>query len=468
VGWFQDWDAVELASAIRARSVSPVEAVGAALDRIGELDTEINACAGTLERPAREAARIAERAVASRTELGPLHGVPIVVKDAIWVAGAPSTMGSRAFSDFVAPQDATAVARLRAAGAIVVATTTNPEFLWSAYTRSPMQGVSRNPWRLDRSPGGSSGGSAAAIAAAMAPLALGSDAGGSIRVPAAFCGIVGLMPTHAAVPRGPGFSMHRTRGVIGPMTRSVRDAALALTTMAGPDPGDDLTVPLPDADFAAAVANTDVASLRVAWTAELPAAPPPTGEVREAFARAVDRLSGAGLTLEEAAPAVPDPSALAATITLGEMGSAADGRENVIDDPVIREKLDRASRLGAKEYYSALVARADYSAGWANFFDRYDLLLTPTAPFAAGDAEGAAPVMVDRQPIDLDRDVWFGHTIPANLVGAPAVSVPMGFTADGLPLGLQIMGPRFRDARCLALAEAVERVMPWPRAAQPA
>jgi aspartyl-tRNA(Asn)/glutamyl-tRNA(Gln) amidotransferase subunit A len=176
----------------------------------------------------------------------------------------------------------------------------------------------------------------------------------------------------------------------------------------------------------------------------------------------VERLSAAGVTLEEAAPPVPDPAALAATITLGEMGSAADGHEDGIDDPVIRAKLDLASRLSAKQYYSALVERAAYSSAWAHFFGQFDLLLTPTAPFAAGHAEGTEPVMLDGQPIDLDRDLWYGHTIPANLLRAPAVSVPMGFTADGLPLGLQIMGPPFHDARCLALAAAAERVMPWP------
>jgi Asp-tRNA(Asn)/Glu-tRNA(Gln) amidotransferase A subunit family amidase len=457
---YAELDAVGIVEAVRARTVGPVELALAALERIESLEPSINACTVVLAETALAEAHAVEREIASGHDGGALAGVPLAIKDVIWVRGVPATMGTRVLADFVPAEDAVAVRRLREAGAIVVAKTTNPPFCDAGYSASELYGVTRNPWRLDRTPGGSSGGSGAVVAAGMTPLALGTDMGGSIRIPAAFCGIAGFKPSHGLVARGPCFEEARTLNAIGPMARTVRDLALCLNVIAGPDPADNLSIADPRCDYREAMAAGDVPGLRVAWSADLGGVDV-DAPVRAAFRRATDALEQAGWNLEEACPDLPPTEPVWFAVALGERGSFADGREELIE-PGVRPLLAAADKLSAKEYYAAQLARATYARTWGAFFERYDLILTPTVPLAAFGADLPA-AQLNGRPIDVDRDVWWELLLPANLIGGPAVSVPMGLSEEGLPFGLQIMGPRFQDARCLAAAAAIEAIMPWPR-----
>jgi Asp-tRNA(Asn)/Glu-tRNA(Gln) amidotransferase A subunit family amidase len=448
-------EARELADRIRARAVSPVEVVDASLARIASVDPVLNACTVVLEDDARAQARAAERVLMAGDQVGPLHGVPVAIKDAIWVKDQPATMGSRALADFRPEEDAVVVRRLRDAGAILVAKTTNPELLWSGYTRSELYGVSRNPWNTERSPGGSSGGSGAAVASGIVPLALGTDAGGSIRLPAAFCGIVGLKPSHGVVPRCPGFEEGRSVNVFGPLTRSVADARLALQVIAGPDPADNLSVPLAGPQELTGPAI----DLRIAWT--------PTVEdhsldrsVASEFDKAIGTLEQAGWQLVEACPRAGSLAEFVNDVYLGELPPMLAGREHLLSAP-IREIVAESRRLTATDYYDAQLRRAGYARIWEAFFDRYDALLTPAAAMPPFPADPQEPILIDGKAHDLDQDLgYLLLNMVANLVGGPAVTVPIGVNEDGLPVGIQIMTGRFGDWLALMIAEEIEAAFP--------
>jgi Asp-tRNA(Asn)/Glu-tRNA(Gln) amidotransferase A subunit family amidase len=459
---FRSLGATEVAEVVRTREMSALEVVDRSLQSIAEWEPALNACTVVLAEQAQAAAVEADRAVARGEELGPLHGVPVAIKDHIWVSGTASTTGSRALADFVAQEDAVTVARLRDAGAIVVAKTTNPEYMWAAYTRSVLHGVTRNPWNTERTSGGSSGGSASAVASGMVPLALGSDGGGSIRIPASFCGLVGHKPTRGVVPRGPGGNLYRTTGVIGPLARSVRDAVTCLSTIAGPHPVDIGAAPVPLGLKAASSGRAPQG--RVAWSLDLGYVEVSSG-VRTAFMAALEQLDGLGWKLEEARPATGDPEPFATPIYYGEMGRPPEGREHLLE-PTTASYFETARELSAIDYHNGQGARAAYSRVWEEFLTEYELLLTPTVaipPFAA-DPQG--PIVVDSRHIDPDADLWFGLSLPANLTGQPSTTVPLG-TDDGMPFGVQLTARRFQDGVCLAAAASIEAAVPWPKLAQP-
>jgi aspartyl-tRNA(Asn)/glutamyl-tRNA(Gln) amidotransferase subunit A len=446
VSWVPEMTAAGLASAVRARALSPCEIVDATLGRIDELNESLNACCVILEQEARAGARAAEK-VAREATGGDLLGVPVVVKDVIWVRDAPATMGSQALAHFRAPCDAAVVRRLRSAGAIIVAKSTNPELLWRGYSAEGLHGITRNPWALDRTPGATSGGSAAAVATGMVPLALGTDAGGSIRAPAAFCGVVGHKPSHGLVPRTPGFEELRSTNVIGPLTRNVEDAVLAMRVLAGPDPSDNLCMPYGAHDFSGAWRNVDVGSLRIAWAPEI--YEDIDAPVRDILHAVVDRLANSGWQIERVDPELPDLYAFAAPIFRGELGDLSQVRSRLLS-PFARRLLEKAHRLPAHAYYAAQIERARFTAKWEEFLDAYDILLMPTT-------SSVAPLL---GPERVGPDDGGGATpgIIANLTGWPGVSVPVGLVDDALPVGLEITGPRGSDPLCLAVAAAIERL----------
>jgi len=441
-------DAVAMAAAVRARDVSPVELVQAAFERIEEVDSQVNAFTVLFREQAEAQARAAEKA----EPVGPLHGVPVAVKDVLWMRGAPATNGSRLLVDFMPDEDAVVVARLRAAGAVVVGKTNNPEFCYSGFTDNDLFGPSRNPWNLERTPGGSSGGSAAAVAYGAVPLALGTDAGGSVRIPASFCGVGGHKPTFGLVPPGPGWPGFRTLSVTGPIARSARDLVACLAAIAGPDPSDDFSVtPLP-AD------GRPVEGLRVAYSGDLGYAPV-DGAVRAAFEAAVERLRAAGLVLEEAHPDTGDPSALWTLIADVEC-SASEGpivgsRRDEIR-PESRAVIEAGERSSGVEYVAAQIERATFTRRWREFLTEYDLLLTPTMQMTAFPVGVARPAQVGGIPVDPERDDCYAFIFPANLAWLPAVSVPCGLDDAGLPIGLQFTGGPWRDRDVLAAAAAWE------------
>jgi Asp-tRNA(Asn)/Glu-tRNA(Gln) amidotransferase A subunit family amidase len=456
-------DAVAAAEAVRTRSVSPVELARETLERIAQLNGDVNAFTVVLEDEVLEAARRAESAVVNGDELGPLHGVPVSIKDVIWMRGAPATNGSLALRAFVPDVDAVVVARLRAAGAIFVAKTNNPELCYAGVTDNRVYGLTRNPWDLSRTPGGSSGGAGASLALGLTPIALGSDGGGSIRIPSSFCGVTGHKPTFGLLPGTPGFRGWKTLSVKGPMARTVRDLALALTVLEGYDPSDDDVVDRPPVDYLAAVRAPRVGDLRIAVSADLGFAPLEPG-VRRAFEAAVEELAAAGWKLEEAHPPTGDPTDLWNLIAACE-GYAAHRRlvEEHRDElePRTVEVTLAGERYSAVEYLDAVDERARFARAWLAFLDRFDLLLTPTMQLTAFPVGSFSPQAIGDYRVDPDRDDWCVFCYPANLVGFPAASVPCGVDDAGLPVGLQIIGRRFEDATVLRAAAAFEAVRPW-------
>jgi aspartyl-tRNA(Asn)/glutamyl-tRNA(Gln) amidotransferase subunit A len=453
--------ALELADLIHARKVSPVEVVDAALGRIAALNPRLNAYATVAEEEAREAAAAAEVAVMTGQELPPLHGVPVSVKDLVFTRRLRTTGGSRLFADHVPEEDAVAVERLRAAGAVLLGKTTTPEFGHKAVTESPLLGPSRNPWNLGLTPGGSSGGAAAAVAAGLGALALGTDGGGSIRIPAAFCGVYGLKPSFGRVPSGPGFRGWETLAHTGPMTRTVRDAALMLDALAGPDDRDRHSLPAEGGPSYLAACEAGIAGLAVAWSPDLGVAvvDPDVAALCEQAAVVFESL---GCHVEVVTPTWQDPEPIFTTLAAAESWAVwgprlADARELL--DPTFVAFLEYGGRITAEEYLRAGLARREFWSEAQRFLARFDLLLTPAVaipPFPVGarprrEVEGrrASPLS------------WMPFGFPFNLTGQPAASVPAGFTAAGLPVGLQIVGRRHGDPTVLAASAAFEAAAPW-------
>jgi Asp-tRNA(Asn)/Glu-tRNA(Gln) amidotransferase A subunit family amidase len=452
-------DAYAVAAALRARQVTAAEVTRRALATIRDREPSVNAFTTVLEAQAMAAAREADARIA-RGEPGPLLGVPVSVKDHIWMAGAPATNGSLALRDFVPPEDCTAVARLRAAGAVIVGKTNNPEFCYRGMTDNLVYGLTRNPHRLDRTPGGSSGGAGASVAAGMTHLALGTDGGGSIRIPASFCGIAGHKPTFGLVPKDPGFKGWKSLSVDGPLATSVRDAALMLSVIAGATGADDTTAPVPPGDLVAgAAAPGDLRGVRVAYSPDLGFLPVDP-DVRDAFAGALEVVARLGATLTAACPPTPDPAPLWNIIALTE-GYASEGplladwRDAM--SPGTAEIIEAGAKITATQYVDALHERAAYYRVWAAFFADYDVLLTPTMQLTAFPVGQLRPNSIEGRPVDPFFDDWCGLSLPANLTGMPATSVPAGMDRDDLPIGLQVMGPRWSDALTLRVAAAFEQ-----------
>jgi Asp-tRNA(Asn)/Glu-tRNA(Gln) amidotransferase A subunit family amidase len=445
-------DASETAGLIRRGELSPVQAVEEALAAIDAAEPLVNAF--TVVRA--EEALAEARALEDVDDRGPLHGVPISVKDVIWTRGILTTNGTRAYADFVPEEDAVVVERLRFAGAVVVGKTNNPELCLEGISENELFGVTRNPWDPSRTPGGSSGGAGASVASG-GPLAIGSDGGGSIRIPASFCGVAGLKPTLGLVPGTPGFRGWPTLSVKGPLASSVRDLELCLSVVAGPDPRDPATVAVTPAPAPERP--------RIAVSEDLGFAPVDP-DIRAAFRAAVDRLADAGHAVEDAYPETGDLTDLWMAVAsveghashrhlLGRLGARAE------------EIVGGGARVSASEYLDALDERARFTRVWLSFFERFDLLLTPTMQLTAFPVGDVMPSEIDGAPVDPDRENWCAFLYGLNLTGCPAASVPCGVDRQGLPIGLQIAGPRFGERSILGLAAAWEELQPWIRQAPP-
>ena len=451
--------AVELARMIREREVSPVEVTRTVLERAEALEPSLNAFVILMAEQAMADARAAESAVQSGAALGPLHGVPVTIKDFNDIKGLPTCYGSNVMKNNIARDDSIVVKRLREAGAIVIGKTTGPDFGWKALGDSPLTGVTRNPWNTDHTPGGSSSGAAATIAAGVAPLALGSDGAGSIRVPAAFCGIVGLKPTLGRVPfpnQAPGYIAHN-----GPMTRTVADAALMLGVMAGPHGSDPLSCEGPAEDYLGKL-QQGVQGLRVAWSPDLGFAKrvhPEVARIAEDAARAFGKL---GCTLEDATPPWPSPKPIIDDIWSAGM-AGRHGRYLAQFEQQMDPGLVACIRHGQAQppdtLAQAQIRRTEWSQQTYPFFEQYDLLLTPSVAVPALKVNTLLPE--DWEPHAWDWIEWAPFSFPFNLNGYPAITVPAGFTSDGLPVGLQIVSRRFNDLGVLQAAAAFEAACPW-------
>ena len=450
-------DATELARRIRDREVSPVEVLSAHLERIEAVNPRLNAVV-TLADDAQDRARAAEHAVMKGEPLGPLHGVPFTCKDSLDVAGVRTTSGSKLFEHRIAARDAVAVARLKQTGAIFMAKTNTPEFTLWWETDNRVFGRTNNPWNLDFIPGGSSGGEAAALVTGMSPLGIASDLGGSLRMPAHYCGVVGFKPTHGRVPLTGNFPSVLSRtSHVGPMARTVRDAALALRLISGPDGADPWCVPvepptLPDR-------STAPLRFRVGWLAD-GAFAPVDPEVCTVVAQAAAALRAAGCDVEHVSlPVLESHDALTVSATAGtpDTGYALEplvrGRESELSD-VLQRRLS-GPWPDIREHAKALAEWEEIRRGMAAYFGTYDLLLCPTLPTPTYP-HCQRELTIDGVTIKAPR--LMNTVIPWNLTGSPALSLPFGMSASGLPIGVQLVGRHFDETTVLRAAMALERV----------
>jgi len=449
-----------LAALVRSKQLSPVELTETVLTRIEALNPRLNAFCLVTADVARRAAREVEIALARGEPLGPLAGVPFSVKDVLFTRGVRTTGGSRLFADAVPDEDAVAVARLRAAGAVLVGKTNTSEFGHKALTDCPLFGATRNPWNPALTPGGSSGGAAAAVAAGLGPLALGTDGGGSLRIPAAFCGVVGFKPSWGRVPQHPVFPGWELLGVTGPITRTVRDAALVLDVIAGPDDRDRDSLPAEPGSYLAAC-EASVKGLHVAWSPDLghAAVEPAVQACCEAAAAAFEEL---GCHVEVVSPGWEDAEEVFTTLVSAQFWAAWGDRVAEAEaamDPTLVRFLRRGERVSARDY---LRARERVGRLWLEvqeFLARFDLLLTPTTAVAPFPLEARPPREIAGRPVSVLG--WMPFTFLFNLTGQPAASVPAGWTDDGRPVGLQIVGRRHADRTVLAAAAAWEAASGW-------
>lgn len=454
--------ATVLAAAIRAKKVSPVEVINSVYARVHEVNPKINAFCTLTEDRARQQAKEAKAAVMRGDRLGALHGVPVSIKDVFLTRGVRTMFGSHIRENFVPEEDAPAVAKLLAAGAILIGKTTTPEFAFKPVTDSPLTGITRNPWDLKKTPGGSSGGACAAVAAGLGPIAIGSDAGGSIRAPSSFTGIFGLKPSFGRVAYYPSAPVPLVHA--GPMARTVRDAALTLNVIAGPDERDLVSLPADATDYLSACEG-GIRGLRVGWSPALGYAKvdPQVRALTEAAVNAFE--NSLGCKVEASDPGFESPweslsILMVMNFALRFRGFLPEWESRM--DPDLVKLIRNVERLGPADFGEALAKRVALWDTTRKFFGRFDLLLTPTLPLTAFDAGRLSP---DGMPVAAGSLIpfadWSPFTYPWNITGQPAASVPCGFTREGLPVGLQIVGRRYADATVLRAAAAFEEVRPW-------
>lgn len=452
--------AIEMANAVRRRSVSPVELVEAALAAIERTDPHINAWCEVLQERALEEARRME-AEAMRGEFrGPLHGVPVGMKDLFLTAGVPTRRGSRLYADAVPAENAPVVERMQAAGAVIVGKNTTSESGWKASSNSPLYGVTRNPWNPALTVGGSSSGSAAAVAAGTVPVSLGSDGGGSLRIPAAFAGIFSLKPTLGRVPTYP-LSSSEHLSHAGAMTVSVADSAVVLDIVKGAHPRDPYSLPDDGISWLSALdAPLDRCRVALAPTLFDKAVDPEIARcVDEAFTR-IATLQG----VEIVRPKLdwPDPIGIFDRLwgARGALSLDTDARQRAQMDAGLARLVERSAQLSLPGHLQALQDRAAFCRRVNESFADFDLLLTPMVPIPPFKAEQDGPDDMDEcPPVPWAR--WTPFSYPFNVTGQPAASVPCGWTAAGMPVAFQVVGPRFSDLAVLRLCAAWEREFDW-------
>jgi amidase len=447
--------AVEQARLVRTREVSSAELVQLYLERIARLDPELNAFVTVCGDNA-----IAEAsAIDAAPGDAPFRGVPIAVKDLTATAGVRTTFSSRAYADFVPDYDTAVVRRLRTAGFVILGKTNTPEFGTTAFTESDLNGATRNPWNLERTPGGSSGGAAAALAAGLTPIAHGTDGGGSIRIPASCCGVFGLKPSRGRVSSAP-FNALEGLSTAGPLSRTVEDAAQLLDVLAGYEPGDPWWAPPPEHPFAQAVVEPP-GQLRVAVTSTPPIETPVASECITALHAAAALFAELGHEVVEETPPWTDPDLFHTFIEVWQTGPALHPIEDLsLITPLNRGLIESARASSAIDYARAVVRLQSIARRTVAFWQDIDIVLTPTLampPVPIGwqqSVEGAIEQL-------LRNTEFTPFTAIANLTGLPAMSLPLHWSEDGLPIGVQAIGPPAGDAVLLSLAAQLEAARPW-------
>ncbi|AKU18844.1 amidase [Luteipulveratus mongoliensis] len=451
--------ASELVDGFRSGTFDPVDALEASLQAVRDHDEQVNATVLIDEGAGRKAAEASAARWSAGTPLSPADGVPVTIKDIILTRGWPTLRGSKLVQEDVAwDEDSPATARLRESGAVIFGKNTTPEFGWKGVTDSIRHGVTRNPWDPSKAAGGSSGGAAAATALGMGSWSVGTDGGGSVRIPGSFSGIVALKPTYGQVPVWPA-SAYGTLSHIGPMTRTVRDCALLLDVLAQPDSRDWSTLPAPATSYVAGL-DGGVGGLRIAFSPDLGYGHNDP-EVERAVRTAVDSLTDAGAVVEEVSLDLEDPAA--AFHVLWFSGAAkvlkAYGPDALdqVDPGLAQAVREFGLEATAADFLDATAVRMALGERMGELHQTYDVLVTPTMPIPAFTAGQPAP---DGWPSQLWTS-WTPYTYPFNMTQQPALTLPCGFTDDGLPIGLQIVGPRHADALVLRAGQAYERATDW-------
>lgn len=451
--------ALDLSRLLEAGELSPLELLDAVLERIHALNPSLNAFCTLTENQARADAQAATKALARGERLSPLHGIPVSIKDLILTQGVPTMRGSHIFANDVPDFDAPLVTRLKEAGAVILGKTTSSEFGWKGLSDCPLTGATHNPWAHGMTAGGSSAGAASAVAAGLGPLGQGTDGAGSIRIPAAFCGIYGLKPTFGRVPIHP-FSNGDYTTHAGPMTRTVTDAALMLQVMAGAHELDHTSLTDAPEDYAARLAE-GVRGLRIAYSPDL-------GRLRvdedvaQRVAQAAQAFEGLGCDVEQVTPQWPDPTDMSRGMWnshfAGQYAQFLPEWEDRLDPGLVASIRD-GMKYGLVEYIQLRGRKYQYIEAVVRFFQDYDLLLTPSLSVPAFPVGQLNP---DHWPQhEWDWMDWASFSYPFNFSGNPAATVPAGFTAAGLPVGLQIVGRRGEDLTVLQASAAFEQAHPW-------
>ena len=454
--------ATRLVSLIRRRQVSPLEVTRAVLDRIARVNPALNAYCTVAAEQALAAARAATRALTRGATSGPLHGVPVSIKDLTPTRGIRTTFGSKIFENHVPTEDGLIVTRLKAAGAIVIGKTNTPEFGAGANTFNAVFGATRNPWNRALTCGGSTGGGAVALATGMAPLAQGSDLGGSLRIPAAFCGVVGLRPSPGLVPVWPAPNAWDGYSVQGPMARTVGDLALMLSVIAGPDPRSPISYPVEGASFTAAARRPSLRGARIAWSVGL-GVTPVDHEIERVASSAIRVLRRLGARVDETHP---DFGGVLEIVQASRGLSMVVRHEDKLPSwrEVMQENLvkniEHGLSLRATDVARAERLRTELWERVRRFQERYDFIVTPTTAVPPFPVETIYPRAINGVPMQNYIE-WVLLTYAFTVVGLPAISVPCGFTRDGLPVGLQIAGRWRDDASVLRAAAAFEAAAPW-------
>lgn len=462
-------DAATLAAKIRKKEISAVEVTEAILDRMDKLEPYIHAFCTPSPDFARKAAREVDRKIQAGEDPGVLAGVPVGIKDLVCTKGIVTASGSFAYKDFVPDEDDVVVERLKDAGAIVIGKTNVPEFGYSGAGHNPVFETTRNPWNLDMTPGGSSAGSGAAVATGVGPFAIASDGGGSIRIPAAHSGLVGVKASMGRVPLYPGTKDERYPGVssweslehIGPLSRTVADSALMLSVISGPDPRDRYSLPGPEFDWME-VLKGGIKGLKIAFTQDWGGYAPTDPEVRRVVTDAVKVFErDLGCSVEEAHPGLDDP--YGAFWAIVAMETDLKGMREMVAEhghhmtPHLVDFIMRP--WTAEDFTNALMARKAVVNKMWKFMQNYDLLLTPTLAVPPFPVHMQGPEKIDGEIVHPFR--WLNFTFPFNFTGQPAASVPAGFTKDNLPVGLQIVGRHLDDPTVMRAAAAFEEAKPW-------
>lgn len=452
--------ATELLAGYRDGSISPLDAARAVLDRIHDKNEAVNAFIIIDEEGAMAQAEASAARWKKGEPAGRLDGVPVSIKDLVLTKGWPTLRGSLTTDpDGPWDEDAPCVARLREHNAVIVGKTTTPELGWKGLTESALSGATRNPWNLAKTPGGSSGGAAAALALGMGPLAIGSDGGGSIRIPCAFSGVFGIKANYGRVPVYPESAM-RNLSHVGPMTRSVADAALMLTVISEPDDRDWTALPYQEIDFTAGL-ESGISGLRVAYSRDLGYA-----KVDPEVAAIVDDAAGAfadlGAEVEECDPGFEDPTSIFRTLWWIGAGGALGGlsaEKKALLEPELAEIVEEGVTMSGVEFMHAGDGRTNLCLHMRRFHQTYDLLLTPALAVPAFDLGQLAPQGYESKSMYWTQ--WTPFSFPFNLTQQPACSIPCGLTEDGLPVGLQIVANNFREDLVLRAARAFEQARPF-------